>query len=126
VDRFATRDTTLAGVRIAGGDFVVESLAGANRAPGVHDRPHEFRLDRAGEPAHLAFVHGPHACIGAQLARIEARAAVDAVLDRLPGLERDPGAGAGDVDGVVFRKPRSVMARWDPGVTLVAPAPDTI
>jgi cytochrome P450 len=114
VDRYATRDTTLAGARIAAGDFVVVSLAGANRDPAVHRRPHEFRLDRAGEPGHLSFVHGPHACIGAQLARIEARAATDAVLDRLPGLEADPDAGATDTDvaGIVFRKPRSVPARW--------------
>ncbi len=126
VDRFATCDTTLAGVHIAARDFVVVSLAGANRDPAVHDRPHEFRLDRAGEPGHLTFVHGPHACIGAQLARIEARAAVDAVLDGLPGLEHDPGTGAAAVEGIVFRKPTSVMARWDPGATLVAPAPDTM
>lgn len=112
VDRFATRDTALAGVPIAAGDFVVVSLAGANRDPEVHDRPHEFRLDRQGEPSHLAFVHGPHACIGAQLARLEARAAVDAVLDRLPELERDPDAEATGVDGIVFRKPRTVPARW--------------
>ena len=70
-----------------------------------------------GEPAHLAFVQGPHACIGAQLARLEARAAVHAVLDALPevGLDtRDDTVDEGSVDGVVFRKAAAVPARWVP------------
>jgi cytochrome P450 len=114
VDRYATTDVELGGVRILAGDFVVVSLAGANRDPTTYADPHVFRLDRVGEPGHLTFVQGPHACIGAQLARVETRVAAGAVLDLLPEarLERDTTGAA--VDGIVFRKPRSVPVRWAP------------
>jgi cytochrome P450 len=113
VDRYATTDVSIGGVTIGAGDFVVVSLAGANRDPTVYAVPHEFRLDRDGEPGHITFVHGPHACLGAQLARVEARAAVDAVLDQLPELRRERGTTGAAVDGIVFRKPRSLRVRWD-------------
>lgn len=113
VDRYATTDVSIGGVTIRAGDFVVVSLAAANRDPSVYVAPDEFRLDRDGEPGHITFVHGPHACLGAQLARVEARAAVDAVLDHLPGLRRERGTAGAAVDGIVFRKPRSLPVRWD-------------
>ena len=118
VDRYATTAVELAGCSIARGDFVVVSLSGANRDPAVHARPHEFDLRRAGEPGHVAFAQGPHACIGAQLARLEARAALQAVLDALPDLCLDAGHDSA-VDGVVFRKARALRACWgaDPAAT---------
>ena len=135
VDRYATGATELAGCAIAERDFVVVSLSGANRDPEVYARPHEFDIARAGEPAHLAFVQGPHACIGAQLARLEARAAVHAVLDALPDVGLDPRADTADggsVDGVVFRKAAAVPARWcagsarrDQAVTVPTASPST-
>ena len=108
VDRFATTDIELDGQRIERGDFVVVSLALANRDPVVHAEPDRFRLDRVGEPGHLTFVQGPHACIGAQLARSEAHAAVAAVLDAHPRLTL---ADHPVVAGTVFRKPPSIMVR---------------
>ncbi|MFN8021155.1 MAG: cytochrome P450 [Acidimicrobiales bacterium] len=111
VDRFATCDVVLGGARVRTGDFVVISLAAANRDPAVYDQPDEFRLDRGNGRTHVAFAQGPHACLGAQLARMEARAALDAVLDLLPGVELiEPPV----TSGVIFRKPVSVHARWSP------------
>lgn len=112
VDRYATSDVSIGGVTIRAGDFVVVSLAAANRDPSVYAAPGEFRLDRDGEPGHITFVHGPHACLGAQLARVEARAALDAVLDHLPDLRRERGTTGATVDGIVFRKPRSLPVQW--------------
>ena len=112
VDRYATTDTDLGAVRVANGDFVIVSLSAANRDPSVVDHPHRFDLHRPpGTPGHLAFVQGPHACLGAPLARMEARAALNAVLDLLPGLRLD---GTTGVRGVVFRKVHSLPVRWDP------------
>lgn len=111
VDRFATCDVELAGARVRAGDLVVVSLAAANRDPAVYDEPDEFRLDRQNGRTHVAFAQGPHACLGAQLARMETRAALDAVLDLLPGIELvDQPVTA----GVVFRKPVALHARWSP------------
>jgi cytochrome P450 len=63
-------------------------FASANRDESVFDDPDTYRLDR-GEAAwrrHLAFGFGPHVCLGAPLARLEARVGLRVLLDRLPGL----------------------------------------
>jgi cytochrome P450 len=112
VDRFATCDLELAGASIRRGDLVIVSLAAANRDPAAYDEPDEFRLDRANGRSHVTFAQGPHACLGAQLARMETRAALDAVLDLLPDVELvEPPVTA----GVIFRKPVAVHAHWSVG-----------
>jgi cytochrome P450 len=62
--------------------------ASANRDPDVWDDPDEFRLDRPLDQLrrHLAFGVGPHYCLGASLARMEARVGLQALVERLPGL----------------------------------------
>lgn len=109
IDRFATCDVELAGAPIRRGDFVVISLAAANRDPAAYESPDEFRLDRSNSRSHVAFAQGPHACLGAQLARMETRAALDAVLDLLPDVELVDGPVTA---GVIFRKPVALHARW--------------
>jgi cytochrome P450 len=83
--RFARHDVEVAGTRIARGDVVVVSLSAANR-----DRRLGAGLDTV-EPgrspvSHLAFGHGLHRCIGAELARMELRAAYPALVRRFPQL----------------------------------------
>ncbi len=85
VDRYATRDTQLGGARISAGDQVTVSIAGANRDTAVFGDPDRFDVRRPNSAKHLAFAHGPHFCLGAHLARLEARIAVETLLDRLPG-----------------------------------------
>ncbi|NNF65376.1 MAG: cytochrome P450 [Acidimicrobiia bacterium] len=111
VDRFATRALVLAGQRIARDDLLIVSLAAANRDPAAFDQPHEFRLDRSSDDGHLAFAQGPHACIAQHLARMETRAMVNAVLDRLPEISLDRDTSKAH-EGLVFRKPVAVQARW--------------
>ena len=82
--RFPRAATTVGGVRLEAGEPVLVSLLSAGRDPERYPDADEFRPGR-GEP-HLAFGHGAHFCVGAQLARMEARVAVGALLDRLPGL----------------------------------------
>jgi cytochrome P450 len=112
VDRYATADTVLAAARIRRGDLVIVSIAGANRDPAVFAEPDRFDIRRANARQNLGFARGPHFCPGAQLARIETRAAIGAVTDQLPGLRLDderPSAPR----GLVFRKPPALHVRWE-------------
>ena len=107
VDRYATRDVVLGGAAIANGDLVTVSISAANRDPGTFPDPDRFDIERANARLHLAFAQGPHVCLGMHLARLECRAALDQVLDRLPGIALDPARPAA-VRGLVFRKPDSL------------------
>jgi cytochrome P450 len=112
VDRYATRDTKLAGAAIRAGDQVTVSITAANRDPAVFGRPDAFEIRRVNAARHLAFAHGPHFCIGAHLARLETQVAIEVLLDRLPRLRLDPRHTSAP-RGLVFRKPASLHARWD-------------
>jgi cytochrome P450 len=112
VDRYATRDVRIGPAAIRRGDLVSVSLAGAGRDPAVFDDPGVFDIHRPNARLHLAFAHGPHFCLGAHLARLEAQAAVRAALS-LPGLRLDPDRPSAP-RGVVFRKPPSLYVGWDP------------
>ena len=84
VDRYATGAVDLAGVAISAGDLVSVSLAGANRDPTVFAGPDRFDVSRPNLNLQLAFVRGPHTCLGLHLARLQTIAAVNAVLDCFP------------------------------------------
>lgn len=109
LDRFATRDTELAGVPIERAEFVMISVAAANRDPDTYPDPDTFDVRRANARTHLAFAQGDHHCVGLHLARAQTRAALTAAFTRLNGLRL---AGAVELEGTVFRKPRSVPAAW--------------
>lgn len=109
VDRYATADVELKGASIRKRDLVIVSLAAANRDPQHFADPDRFDIHRVNSRSHLTFAQGPHACIGAQLARLEARAALTAVLDLLPGIAL---VGPVETTGVIFRKPLAVHATW--------------
>ena len=112
VDRYATRDVTLGDAAVGRGDLVSVSLAGAGRDPALFAHPDEFQVRRGNARKHLAFAHGAHFCVGAHLARLEAEAALGAMLRLLPGLRADPGRLPAP-HGLVFRKPPALHARWD-------------
>jgi nocardicin N-oxygenase len=83
--RIATEDVELGGVQIKAGEAVLPALVSANRDEQVFAHADELTLDRTDNP-HVAFGHGIHRCLGAQLARAELRLTLSALLDRLPGL----------------------------------------
>jgi cytochrome P450 len=85
--RYAVEDIELDDVTIAKGDPILISFAGAGRDPRVHgETADRFDITRSTRGDHLAFGHGVHFCLGAPLARLEARIALPAVFSRFPEL----------------------------------------
>ena len=106
VDRYATADAEVAGVRIRAGDLVIVSLSAANRDPGVFPDPDRFDIRRGNAADHLAFALGPHYCLGVHLTTLQTTLALGMLLERFPGIH-----AAGPlppVTGFIFRKPASV------------------
>ncbi|MFG2004910.1 cytochrome P450 [Spirillospora sp. NPDC048911] len=85
--RRVTRDVTVAGVRLPAEATVLVSFASANRDESVFPDPDRFAPDRTGLRRQLAFGHGIHACVGAALARMEARIALEVLAERTRGIE---------------------------------------
>jgi cytochrome P450 len=83
--RWVLEDFELRERAIRAGDRVYLILPSANRDPARFAEPERFDITRSPNP-HIAFGRGPHACIGAQLARLEMRLALNALLERLPDL----------------------------------------
>ncbi|MEW1629038.1 cytochrome P450 [Streptomyces sp. NPDC089173] len=85
--RYALEDFELCGAPVRRGDSVVAVIASANRDPRVFADPDTLDITRpAGTAVQFGFGHGPHYCIGATLASVEAEVALGALLDRFPGL----------------------------------------
>jgi cytochrome P450 len=80
--RRATRDAVLGGVAIPAGARVVLAWPAANRDGQVYDQPDAINLDRPSPRQHLGFGWGIHLCLGAPLARLEARVAFEQLLGR--------------------------------------------
>ncbi len=110
--RTCTRDVEVHDTTIPAGTKVQILFAGANRDPQRWDEPGELRLDRPDLGGHVAFGHGIHFCLGAPLARMEARLSLDRVLDRMTDLALD-----GEPEMVrpfILRGFRTLPLRWTP------------
>ena len=84
--RTTTREVAVRDVFIPQGAKVMLHYAAANRDPAVFEQPDRFLLDRPPRK-HLSFAIGIHVCIGAEMARLEARTALRAMITRFPDLE---------------------------------------
>ncbi len=84
--RLVSRDTTLAGTALKKGDRLMLLWSSTGRDKSQFIDPDAVRLDREKPKSHLAFGYGIHHCIGAALARAEARIAFEAILERTAGL----------------------------------------
>jgi cytochrome P450 len=108
--RRADRDTQLGGQPIAAGDQMLLGIAAANRDPAVFADPDRFDPDRRQLEKSLVFGHGPHFCLGAQLARAELRVALGALAERLPGMCLEDPCDI-ETTGAILRGPRRVVVR---------------
>jgi cytochrome P450 len=85
--RHVLRDTTLAGIDVPANSHLLLMWGAANRDPAHFDAPNEFRLNRTGAKDHLTFGKGAHFCVGAALARLEARIGLGMLLERTTWIE---------------------------------------
>ncbi len=117
--RHTTREVELAGVTLPPDATVQCMIGGANRDPEIFPEPDRFDIDRPNRTRHLSFGLGSHFCLGAQLARLETRTVLTAILESWPSLGLDserPSAPRGHE----FRKPPELWLRWDQGQVGIA------
>ncbi|MER6345895.1 cytochrome P450 family protein [Streptomyces sp. NPDC001595] len=108
--RYAAEPLELAGVRVEAGETVMIGLTAADRDGARYPEPDRFDIRR--DPrSHLAFGHGIHFCVGAPLARLEARTAIRTLLERAPDLRLDGSPGEW-LPGMLIRGMRSLPVRW--------------
>jgi cytochrome P450 len=102
--RTATENVDVDGVPIRKGTPVIVALGGANRDPEVFDQPGELMIDRPNASRHLSFSLGIHHCLGAALARLEGRVALEELTGRFPAL---------DLAGTPARRPLLVLRGFE-------------
>jgi cytochrome P450 len=111
--RTATVDTELRGQAIRAGDYVAMLYASANRDEDVWPDPDTFDVTRRQDRPHVAFGFGPHVCLGAGLARLEARVLFEELLARYPDFS---------VAGTLERGPSTLVAMVSRLPVLFGPA----
>ncbi|MEV7315298.1 cytochrome P450 [Streptomyces microflavus] len=111
--RFTTEPLDIDGTVIpGGGELVLVAMSDANRDPARYSDASRFDITRDAR-GHIAFGHGIHYCLGAPLARIEARVAIRSLLERCPELRltADPATLAWRT-GLLMRGPLSLPVAW--------------
>jgi cytochrome P450 len=102
--RSVPHDTTLGGFDIAEGSTALLLFAAGNRDPAQFANPDSVDLTRESPKRHLAFGHGIHFCVGAALARIEARSVLTELLVQTQGFALDPDHDPQWVDSLLVRR----------------------
>ena len=109
--RVTAAETALGGCQVPAGAPLVAWIGSANRDERQFQHPEQFDMDRTPN-RHLAFGHGIHFCLGAPLARLEARTALQGILQRLPGLALAPGAHLERMDSTIVYGVKELPVTW--------------
>ena len=119
VFRSTLASVTMHGQVIPAGKLVLPLIGSANRDPQHFPQPDRFDITR-NPNAHLAFGHGVHFCIGAALARLEARVALHDLYSRLGRLEVVGTEPWKPRDALHVLGPSRLLVRFDPGAPLTS------
>jgi cytochrome P450 len=112
--RYSKEAVTVDGVDIPAGVPVNVAYGAANRDPKAYDRPDEFDLERDDDAHHVAFGMGIHYCLGSPLARLEARVALERLLDRYAALERGEAPAQRQTSATIVRGFAHLPLRFTP------------
>lgn len=111
--RVAKEDVELGGVTLPKGAKLALVLGSGSHDEAYFTHPETFDIHRANARNHLAFGKGIHYCVGAPLARLEAKIALELLAKRLPGLRLVPDQQIEYVPTVSFRGPKHLLVEWD-------------
>jgi cytochrome P450 len=111
--RFASGDVELGGKAIQQGQRVIVWLGAANRDPEEFPNPDTFDIGRAPN-RHLAFGQGIHFCLGAPLARLEAKVALETLLRRVPSFEREGSGPYELIEGFIMHGIKHLPLAFEP------------
>jgi len=110
--RMALRDGMIGGVHIPAGSMLLAGIASANRDPDRFDRPNTFDIDRPDADV-LTFGFGVKFCPGTHMAKQQLLAALDVILERLPGLRLAADDSGAEPSGCNLRSVSSLQCEWD-------------
>jgi cytochrome P450 len=111
--RKTTQAVEIGGVPVPADANLLLLLGSANRDRAVFEDPERFDIHRPNAKEHLSFGYGAHYCLGAPLARLEARVVLEVLSARLPGLRLAPGQALRFQPNTSFRGPLSLLVEWD-------------
>ncbi len=111
--RVTTRQTTLGGIDLPAATKVFLNFASANHQDDVFEDPEVFDIRRKTASRHISFGKGIHFCLGAGLARMEARIALELLSARLPSLHLAPDQIYEFFPNITFRGPDALHLMWD-------------
>jgi cytochrome P450 len=111
--RQTTQAVEIGGVPVPAGANLLLLLGSANRDPAVFKDAEHFDIHRQNAKEHLSFGQGAHYCLGAPLARLEARVVLAELSARLPSLRLVPGQSPRFRPNTTFRGPLALLVEWD-------------
>lgn len=111
--RATKKPVEIAGVEIPEGERIMLLLGSANHDERVFENPRAFDIHRGNAKKHIAFSHGIHFCLGAPLARLEAKISFETLTRRLPDLRLSPPDQEFRFNAnAQFRGPQELWAEW--------------
>ena len=111
--RLTTCEANVAGVTVPAGTPILLNFASANRQSDIWERPDQFDIRRPDAARHISFGKGVHYCLGAQLARVEARIVVEVLSERLPSLRLVEAQELHYSSNITFRGPTELQVTWN-------------